>query len=495
VRAFSVLIAVFLGIALVLAAVVGATMYFVRPVAYVGGQGVMAPGSMPGMSMPGQAPAPAVQPAASARASELQVTATEWGFTPNRLEVAAGSPFTLTFTNKGSIQHDLAVTGTSVKLVADPGKTAEGTFTIDKPGEYAVICSIPGHAEAGMKGILVATGAGQTAAVQPATPPTAEQAATTEAKPIPAGTQRLPLPAVAPPITRTTPALVKVELETREVTALMADGVAYTYWTFNGTVPGPMIRVRQGDTVEVTLKNSPDSKVTHSIDFHAVTGPGGGAKVMQVAPGGQGVFRFKALNPGAYVYHCATPMVAHHIASGMYGLIVVEPEQGLPAVDREYYVMQGDFYLTGDRGQQGLRDFDMNKMLAENPDYVVFNGSVGALTGEHALKARVGDTVRIFFGVGGPNKTSSFHVIGEIFDRVHPEGASETLTNVQTTMVPAGGATMVEFQTQVPGTYMLVDHSLGRLEKGAAAQLVVEGPANPDVFQTIQEGNGGSGGH
>jgi len=256
-----------------------------------------------------------------------------------------------------------------------------------------------------------------------------------------------------------------------------------------------MIRVRQGDTVDLTITNSADSTVTHSIDLHAATGPGGGAKATQVPPGGTAHIRFKAMNPGVYVYHCATPMVAHHIASGMYGLIVVEPPEGLAPVDHEFYVMQGDFYLDHGRGVTGLQDFSMEKMLDERPDYVLFNGAVGALTNDNALKAKVGDTVRIFFGVGGPNLTSSFHVIGEIFDRVYQEGASEVATNVQTTHVPAGGATIAEFTVDVPGTYVLVDHSLGRLEKGGAGQLVVEGPEQPDIFEAVQPGTASAGGH
>ena len=208
----------------------------------------------------------------------------------------------------------------------------------------------------------------------------------------------------------------------------------------------------------------------------------------QIGPGQQAKLRFQARNPGVFVYHCATPSVAHHIANGMYGLIVVEPPGGLPPVDREFYVMQGDVYLSGERAQPGLHDYAYAEMLAEEPDYVLFNGSVGSLTGDRALKAKVGETVRIFFGVGGPNLTSSFHVIGEIFDRVFPEGASEPMTHVQTTLVPAGGATMVEFEVEVPGTYILVDHSLGRLAKGAAAHLVVEGPDAPEIFAPLVPG-------
>ncbi|MBI2867553.1 MAG: nitrite reductase, copper-containing [Chloroflexi bacterium] len=294
--------------------------------------------------------------------------------------------------------------------------------------------------------------------------------------------QLLPPPQVPAPITRKNAATVVVNLETVEKTGTLADGVQYQFWTFNGSVPGPLIRVRVGDTVELHLKNNKSSVFTHSIDLHAVSGPGGGSVSSQVQPGGEKVFRFKALNPGLYVYHCATPLIPHHIASGMYGLILVEPKSGLPKVDKEFYVMQGDFYTAGALGEQGLQAFDLNKMLEENPTYVVFNGAVGSLTADKALNAKVGETVRIYFGVGGPNHTSSFHVNCEIFDRVHPEGASEGLSNVQTTLVPAGGAAWVDFKVNTAGTYILVDHSLGRLVKGAAGFLVAEGESDKSVY-------------
>jgi len=438
---------------------------------------------------------PAATSAPPSSASELttdvKLVATEFKYDPAIIRVPAGKDITITLENKGSIEHDLHIAAFNVHLVPKPGQTVKATFRADKPGTYDFECTIPGHKEAGMKGQIVVLGEGQ---VQAGPPAAASAGQPPAAAPVPPGTGYLPMPAVAPPVNRSEPALVKVELEAREVTAYLADGIAYTFWTYNGTVPGPMIRVRQGDTVELTLKNPPDSKATHSIDLHAVTGPGGGGKVTQVAPGESATFRFKALNPGVYVYHCATPMVAHHISSGMYGLIVVEPPGGLPKVDREFYVMQGDLYLAGNRDEKGLRSVSIEKLLDERPDYVVFNGRVGALTGDNALKAKVGETVRIFFGVGGPNLTSSFHVIGEIFDRVYPEGASEPVYNVQTTMVPAGGAAIVEFKVDYPGTYTLVDHSLGRLEKGAAAQLVVEGPADPAIFEVVKGGQG-SGGH
>jgi nitrite reductase (NO-forming) len=289
------------------------------------------------------------------------------------------------------------------------------------------------------------------------------------------------------------PQTVRIDLETTEVEGQLADGTTFTYWTFNNTVPGPFLRVRVGDTLEVHLKNSTTSTMHHSVDFHAVTGPGGGAVMTQTEPGKETMFTAKALNPGLFVYHCATPMVAHHIANGMYGLILVEPEGGLPPVDREFYVMQGDIYTTGAFGDQGLQTTDTTKLLDEDPEYIVFNGAVGALTTQKPLKANTGETVRIFFGVGGPNLTSSFHVIGEIFDRVYDQASltGAPLTDVQTTLVPPGGATMVEFSLEVPGNYILVDHALSRLQRGLAGFLIVEGEEAPEIFHgTPTSGSG-----
>jgi nitrite reductase (NO-forming) len=429
--------------------------------------------------------------------TQVAVTATEFKFSPTSFQVPVGQKISFTLQNSGVVEHDLTVLNTPFALHTSPGQSATGEYTFDKPGVLDFICSVPGHKDAGMKGTLtvvdpsapgVASAAPSSASSSSmADMPGMSMATPPDIQPLPADVKPLPVPQAAGPVDRDAPAYVRFDLTTEKVTAQMADGVAYEYWTFNGTVPGPMLRVREGDTVEIDLHNAADAGVTHSIDLHAVTGPGGGAKVMQVAPGQDGSFKFEALDPGVYIYHCATPMVAQHIASGMYGMIVVEPKGGLPKVDHEYYLMEGDFYLQGERGDTGLRAFDLNKMLDERPDYVLFNGATGALTGDKALHANVGDTIRIFFGVGGPNLTSSFHVIGTIFDRVYPEGSltSPPETNVQTTHVSAGGATMVEFTAQVPGTYTIVDHSLGRMEKGAAGQIVVDGPANPAIFEPL----------
>ncbi|HWQ12731.1 MAG TPA: copper-containing nitrite reductase [Roseiflexaceae bacterium] len=286
-----------------------------------------------------------------------------------------------------------------------------------------------------------------------------------------------------PPIARSTPEHHDLHITTREVNGVLEDGTTYTYWTFDGTVPGPLLRVRVGDTVTLHLSNDASSTAPHSIDLHAVTGPGGGAVATQVAPGETKQFTFKAMNEGVYVYHCATPHIPTHISNGMYGLIVVEPEEGLAPVDREFYVMQGDIYTQQARGTKGHLALSSSAMRDERPTFVVFNGKAAGLTGDNAMRAKVGERVRIFVGVGGPNVASNFHVIGEIFDTVHAEGASEGTSNVQTTLIPAGGAAWVEFTIDVPGTYTLVDHALSRaLDKGAVAQIVAEGEANPEVF-------------
>jgi len=290
-------------------------------------------------------------------------------------------------------------------------------------------------------------------------------------------------PLVPQPITRGYATKVIVDLEVVEKTMRMADGVDYTFWTFGGTVPGSFIRVREGDQVEFHLKNHPSSTVPHNIDLHAVTGPGGGAEATLAVPGHQAVFTFTALNPGLYVYHCAFAPASLHVANGMYGMILVEPKEGMTPVDREFYVMQGDFYTRGANGEAGLQPFDMQKAIAEQPDYVVFNGSVGALTGDNALKVRTGETVRLFVGNGGPNLTSSFHVIGEVFDNVYTEGGTLAQHNVQTTTIPPGGSAIVEFRAETPGKLVLVDHALFRaFHKGTVGLMMVEGEPRGGAF-------------
>lgn len=391
------------------------------------------------------------------------------------LNVEPGALVEITLVDGDGAQHDVAFPDFNAKseVVTGQGATSTFTFRADKEGKFSYYCSIPGHRQAGMEGVI-------------------EVGATQELAEALPSVVRDPTDVPAP-IGKRDPTTLNVTLESKEVTARLADGSSFNFWTFDGTVPGPMLRVRVGDTVNVTLKNAPDSTMIHSVDFHAVTGPGGGAVSTQTQPGQAHSFTFKALNPGLYVYHCATPMVAQHIANGMYGMILVEPEEGLPKVDHEFYVMQGEIYTEAAFGEKGEQKFSVDKLLDEDPEYFVFNGAVGGLTVEKPMHAKVGDTVRIFFGVGGPDATSSFHVIGEIFDRVYDQGSltANPLTNVQTTTVAPGGATMVEFKLEVPGRYILVDHALSRMERGLAGFLMVEGEDNLAVFHgEITAGSG-----
>lgn len=279
--------------------------------------------------------------------------------------------------------------------------------------------------------------------------------------------------------------VVKLELLATEVLAETAEGISFNYWTYNNQVPGPMLRVSEGDTVEISLTNSEKSLHRHNIDLHAVEGPGGGAAVTLVAPGETKKFRFKAQHPGLFVYHCASPNVSTHNAHGQYGMILVEPEGGLEKVDKEFYLMQGELYTTGGIGKKGLQVFDSQALLDGNPNYVTFNGIVEETP---RMQARVGDTVRMYVGNGGVNLISSFHVIGEVFDKVYQDAAisNPPLLDVQTTAVLPGGATIVEFEVDVPGSYMLVDHALSRMNKGAWAMLDVRGENNPEVFNPIE---------
>jgi nitrite reductase (NO-forming) len=385
------------------------------------------------------------------------------------LSAAEGQVVQVTLINGEGAEHDVVFdnqgpAGSSAHIVGK-GASTSIAFPAAKAGDYTYFCSVPGHRLSGMEGKFLVT---------PQPPPQTVVEADISQKPSD----------VPPPIGNRGPQTVRVDLVTVELEARLAEGTTFGYWTFNGKVPGPLLRVRVGDTVEVHLKNADSSSMLHSVDFHAVTGPGGGAAATQTNPGEEKSFRFKALIPGLFVYHCATPMVAHHIANGMYGMILVEPEGGLPPVDHEYYVMQGEIYTDGAFGQRGSQEFNVEKLLNERPEYFVFNGSVGALSTFHPLQAKVGETVRIFFGVGGPNFTSSFHVIGEIFDKVYNLGGvtSEPLKGIQTVTVPPGGAVITEFKVDYPGNYTIVDHALVRVERGLAGILHVEGQPNTEIF-------------
>ena len=379
-----------------------------------------------------------------------------------------GQVVQITVINGHPVEHDLRIDEFNVStgsLTLD-GEQRVIKFRAEVEGVYQYYCTIPGHRAAGMEGLIQVGEAPLVLGAQ--------------------GESIVKNPADLPgPIADREPELVNVELTAQEVVGQLAEGSTMTYFTFNGQVPGPFIRARVGDTIELTLNNETQSAFIHSIDLHAVNGPGGGAVYTSVEPGDSKTFTFKALTPGIFVYHCATPSIPHHISSGMYGLILIEPEGGLPEVDQEFYIMQGEIYTAEPFGTLGELTHDPVAMSYEQPEYFVFNGAAGALASdENALYAEVGETVRIYFGVGGPNKTSSFHVIGEIFDIVYPFGSmtSDPLTDVQTISVAPGGAWAVEFKLDVPGRYILVDHALSRLERGLVGFLYAEGEDNPEIF-------------
>ena len=282
--------------------------------------------------------------------------------------------------------------------------------------------------------------------------------------------------------------IVRISLEAQEVIGETAAGIYFNYWTYNKQVPGPFLRIREGDTVELTLSNHPSSLHSHNIDLHAVTGPGGGAVLTNVAPGETKTFRWKALNPGLFIYHCALPNVSMHNSHGQYGLILVEPKEGLPPVDREFYVVQGELYTIGDLGRKGLVAYDGKAMLDGHPNYVVFNGKVESVP---RIQAKTGEKIRMYVGNGGVNLTSAFHVIGEIFDTVYPNGSigGALEKNTQTALVLPGGSSIVDMALEVPGKFLLVDHALARMNKGAWAVLEVSGDERPDIFTAVKSEN------
>ena len=417
---------------------------------------------------------------------EFALEAFQWGYRMDgqpveRLEVCEGDTVRIALSAEdyaNATQHALHGLGLQLgeqyyKVEAGPGEVNTLEFLASETGEFAFTCNAycgisadSSHGHHTMRGVLevLPRAATEPEVAAPALPAT--------------DIARDPLD-MPGPLASSGPQTLEVLLTTKEVVGSIAEGTTFEYWTFDGQVPGPMLRVRVGDTVNLTLSNDAASKNPHSIDLHAVTGPGGGAVLTQVAPGESKSFSFQALNPGVYVYHCASPVIPMHMTNGMYGLIVVEPKEGLPQVDREFYVMQGELYIAGTEGHQ---EFSTDRMLAEQPSYVVFNGRTGALV-DKAPRVSVGETVRIYFGNGGISDISSFHVIGEIFDRVYHEGGSLVNENVQTTLVPAGGATVVEFMVDVPGRYILVDHALARLGKGAAGFFYADGEEQPDIYQ------------
>ncbi len=279
----------------------------------------------------------------------------------------------------------------------------------------------------------------------------------------------------------------EVEMTTTERIAEIEPGVTFQYMTFEDRVPGPMVRVRRGDTVEFTIHNPEENSMPHNMDFHAVYGTGGGADASTVAPGETAGFTFRAEYPGVFVYHCAVPNMDQHISAGMFGAILVEPEDGLPEVDRELYFGQHELYTKGDPGEEGHHAFDMDAMAAEEPTYVCLNGEAYAFTenGYGPVTVDKNERVRIFWANGGPNLTSSWHAIGNVWETFYRDGdlVSEPDRYVETAPVVPGSVAAAEIDTPVPGQIKLVDHALSRVvRKGMLGAIKVEGEPEPDIF-------------
>lgn len=454
--------------------------------------------------------------AGAAAPSKVAVRLSEFAIDPKQITVAVGG--TLDVTNGGTMPHNLAVKGTSLatKMLAANGAESL-VLTGLTAGTYTVYCQVPGHEQAGMTATLVvggstaaaATGATTgTAAAQPAKTPTIN-----EISRHPTDMPDSPDYALykdgtfSDKVTRTGAVNHEVHLQIKEGVATIVPGTTMDVWTFEGAIPAPMIRTRVGDTIDFFLTNPSDSQMPHNTDFHAVMGPGGGSVMLDTVPGATSELKVKTTRAGVFIYHCAFPDIPTHIAHGMYGLVVVEPPGGLPKVDHEYYLMQSEFYTTagGTKSASELQNaghlaFSGENANAEDPTFVVYNGRPDSINGARALgvyqgdKITVGQTVRLFVGNIGPNLASSFHIIGEMFDNVYVEGSFGLVNHdVQTTLVPSGGAVGVDLTIEVPGDFVILDHSIFRLHKGAGGTLHAEGPANPDLFQPITHSEGARG--
>jgi nitrite reductase (NO-forming) len=340
-------------------------------------------------------------------------------------------------------------------------------------------------------------GPGQETATQAATTTAAEATATPETDTDQVAADPTDIPN---PVDWETPKHHEVNLEIKEVTAEIEDGVTFDYMTFDGQVPGPMIRVRQGDTVTVTVENSPDNAMPHNVDLHSVYGTGGGAEATMAAPGEQNSMEFRAMYPGAFIYHCAVPNVDQHISAGMFGMILVEPKDGLPEVDQELYVGQHELYTDKEVGKEGHHGFDYEAMKNEEPTYVLLNGEkyAYAAAGRGPVEVDQGDRVRVFMVDGGPNVSSNFHPIGNVWNRAYRDGGlpedgdyeAYADKNIQTMKVPPGSCMIGEMATPVPERIKLVDHALSRVvRRGMLAEIDVLGEEDEDIFDPDANGS------
>jgi nitrite reductase (NO-forming) len=423
-------------------------------------------------------PAPAGAPSAPAPSSgsggaamgAVAVEAFDLGFTPTAIEVDAAGRYEFTLNNTGTIPHDVTFPDGTTSGMIDAGKS--GTVEIDVPAEgLTFICSIPGHAQAGMEGAVTVKGAAPASGDDHGGPPPTTDVAADPNAPAP-----VTFDAKAP--ARLSGDVHDIDLVITEQEMTVAPGFVQKVWTFGGTVPGPVIRVKVGDTIRVHLKNPATNQLPHSIDFHA-SQVAWNDEMTSISPGEEKLYEWTADYAGVWMYHCGTSPALHHIANGMYGMVIVEPAEGLPPVDNEFALVQSEWYL----GPQGdITSLDKASVGAPAPDFVVFNGVANQYL-DAPLTVGTGESVRIFVLDAGPNIDSSFHIVGTIFDTVIKEGVALLKGNTGSwgaqamDLSPAQGG-IVEFTTAEDGLYPIVTHAFNFVGRGALG-LVQAGDGDP----------------
>ena len=422
--------------------------------------GLLASPSGPVSAADAQAPAAGI----------LEIHAFELGFEPATLSVPTPGRYTVRLVNDGTIFHDITFEDGTV-IGAEAGQTAESE--VDVPaGGLAFICSVPGHGPAGMTGSIIGRGR-----APPSPHPSPAMRADDHGGPAPQ-TDVAADPAAPAPLLHdaTAPALLEgdehdIELVMTEQEMTVAPGFVQRVWTFGGTVPGPVIRVKVGDLIRVHLVNPPENEMSHSIDFHA-SQVAWNDEMRSIAPGEELVYEWTADYAGVWMYHCGTSPTLHHIANGMYGMVIVEPTDGLPPVDAEFALVQSEWYL-GPQGQPTSLEKAM--AAAPAPDYVVFNGVANQYK-DAPLAVDTGERVRFFVLNAGPSVDSSFHIVGTIFDTVIKEGVSLQPGNdgdwgaQAVDLSPAQGA-IVETTTAEDGLYPIVTHAFNFVGRGALGLL------------------------
>jgi nitrite reductase (NO-forming) len=432
----------------------------------------------PTMAKAPTAQAPAVQPVAANNAAQqagslgtLEIHSVDLGFSPTNLNVDKPGRYTVKLINDGALVHDVTFPN-GTKIVGKPKETASAEVDVPASG-LSFICSVPGHADAGMKGAISVGGntAGAHNADDHGGPPPATDIQPDENAPAPTLYD-----ATAPAALSGTTHDVDLVVEEKNMT--VAKGFVQAVWTFNGTVPGPVIRVHVGDTVRVHLKNPATNKLAHSVDFHA-SQVAWNDEMTSINPGEEKLYEWKADYAGVWMYHCGTAPALHHIANGMYGMVIVEPKEGLPKVDKEFALVQSEWYL-GPQGQPV--SLAKASAAAPAPDFVVFNGVANQYK-DAPLKVGTGEKVRIFVLNAGPSVDSSFHIVGTIFNTVIKEGVNLSPNNAghygaqAVDLAPAQGA-IVEFTTAEDGLYPIVTHAFNFVGRGALG-LIQAGDGDP----------------